>query len=34
MLGSSLITEWVETLYIFSLRTKAYTRLEPNHQID
>ena len=32
MLGSSLITEQVETLYLFSLKTEACARFDPNHR--
>ena len=33
MLGSILIIEQVETLYLFSLKTEAYVRFDPNHRI-
>ena len=32
MLGSSLITEHVKTLHLFSLRTEACAQFEPNHR--
>ena len=33
MLGSSLITEQVETLHLFSLKTKAFARFKLSHRI-
>ena len=33
MLGSILITEQVETLYLFSLRAEACVWFDPNHRI-